>query len=90
LRRRRARDDRVAHPVELPGLRLRCRRAGDRHQPAEPGFGFSLAPGHPNEIGGGKRPFHTIIPGFLTRSGAPLAAFGVMGGSIQPPGTCRR
>lgn len=50
------------------------------------GFGFSLVPGHPNEIGGGKRPFHTIIPGFLTRNGAALAAFGVMGGSIQPPG----
>jgi gamma-glutamyltranspeptidase/glutathione hydrolase len=50
------------------------------------GVGFSLVPGHPNEIGGGKRPFHTIIPGFLTQNGAPLAAFGVMGGAIQPPG----
>ena len=47
---------------------------------------FSLVPGHPNEVGGGKRPFHTIIPGFLTRGAAPLAAFGVMGGPIQPPG----
>jgi len=50
------------------------------------GAGFSLERGHPNEIDGGKRPFHTIIPGFLTRNGAPLAAFGVMGGPIQPPG----
>ena len=49
------------------------------------GVGFSLERGHPNEIVGGKRPFHTIIPGFLTQHGAPLAAFGVMGGPIQPP-----
>ena len=50
------------------------------------GAGFSLEHGHPNEVGGGKRPFHTIIPGFMTSDGAPLAAFGVMGGPIQPPG----
>jgi gamma-glutamyltranspeptidase/glutathione hydrolase len=50
------------------------------------GAGFSLVPGHPNEIGGGKRPFHTIMPGFITREGAPYSAFGVMGGPMQPPG----
>jgi gamma-glutamyltranspeptidase / glutathione hydrolase len=50
------------------------------------GAGFSLEHEHPNEVAGGKRPFHTIIPGFMTRNGAPLAAFGVMGGPIQPPG----
>ena len=50
------------------------------------GNAFSLQAGHANEVGGGKRPYHTIIPGFLTRDGAPLAAFGVMGGPIQPPG----
>jgi len=48
------------------------------------GTGFSLQPDHPNLVGGGKRPYHTIIPGFLTRAGSPIAAFGVMGGPIQP------
>lgn len=50
------------------------------------GTGFSLQSGHPNEVGGGKRPFHTIIPGFLTRGGEPVLSFGVMGGPIQPQG----
>ncbi|MEO8134541.1 MAG: gamma-glutamyltransferase family protein [Betaproteobacteria bacterium] len=48
------------------------------------GSGFSLEPGHPNLVGGGKRPFHTIIPAFMTRNGKPVLSFGIMGGAMQP------
>ena len=50
------------------------------------GAGFVLEPGHPNAVSGGRRPYHTIIPGFITRNDAPEAAFGVMGGHMQPQG----
>jgi gamma-glutamyltranspeptidase/glutathione hydrolase len=45
---------------------------------------FNLEPGHFNSYAPGKRPFHTIIPAFITRDGKPYLSFGVMGGATQP------
>lgn len=63
---------------ERYGINFQCR-----------GAAFSLEEGHPNELKGGKRPLHTIIPGMLARDGKPLAAFGVMGGAYQATGHAR-
>ena len=47
---------------------------------------FNLKKNHPNQVDGGKKPFHTIIPAFVTKKGQPVMSFGVMGGAMQPQG----
>ncbi len=49
------------------------------------GHAFGLAAG-PNQVAPGKRPFHTIIPAFLTQDGQPVMSYGVMGANMQPQG----
>jgi gamma-glutamyltranspeptidase / glutathione hydrolase len=49
---------------------------------------FNLDPNHANAFAPGKRPFHTIIPAFITKNGQPWVSFGLMGGDYQPIGHC--
>jgi len=50
------------------------------------GSGFNLEPQHPNSVGPGKRPYHTIMPGMIMRDDRPWVCFGVVGGTMQPQG----
>jgi gamma-glutamyltranspeptidase/glutathione hydrolase len=66
---------------------------GSTHVPGNLGFVlqnrgnlFALDPDHPNRLEPHKRPFHTIIPGFVTHDGKPWLSYGVMGGDQQPQG----
>src|SRR5436190_67216 len=63
--------------VVVPGLGFMFQDRGEL---------FSMEPAHANVYAPGKRPFHTIIPGFVMKDGKPWEAFGVMGGGMQPQG----
>jgi len=69
------------------GSRIASDRYGINFQSR--GAGFTLEQGHPNELKGGKRPMHTIIPGMMAKDGKPYASFGVMGGAYQSNGHAR-
>jgi len=83
--------DRYGNMVSL--IQSNYRGMGSGMTPYELGFVlqdrgelFSLEAGHYNCFAPGKRPFHTIIPAFVTKNGKPYMSFGVMGGSMQPQG----
>ena len=74
-------------------IQSNCGSWGSNEAPAALGFpvqnrgaSFSMDPAHPNFVQPHKRPFHTIIPAFVTKDGKPFFCFGVMGGDMQPQG----
>lgn len=82
-----------ANGMMVSFIQSNFRGMGSGMAPPTLGFGlqdrgelFDLTPGRPNSYAPGKRPFHTIIPAFVTKDGAPHMAFGVMGGATQPQG----
>ena len=66
------------------GAAITCARTGVLFQ--NRGTGFSMKAGHPNALAPRKRSLHTIIPGFVTKAGAPFLSYGVMQGNYQPIG----
>lgn len=63
--------------ITVPGLGFTFQDRGEM---------FTLRAGHANDYAPGKRPFHTIIPAFILKDGAPWLSFGLMGGAMQPQG----
>ena len=63
--------------IVIPGVGISLQNSG---------AGFTLESGHPNRVVGGKRHYHTIIPGFVMKDGAPLMSFGVMGAHMHAQG----
>ena len=85
--RRQGRHDGLADPVQLSrhGLGAGGRRPG-LHVPGSRRALFARSETTPNVYAPGKRPFHTIIPGFVMKDGEPFLSFGLMGGDMQPQG----